>query len=145
MFFLKSTKDKQILCDEDYIYHFKKQNKPTKLWIFRQRNCLGRVKTDENGIIVNQVEHNHSDDSELIETLRLKQEIKENALNTTYSARELYRKHVVEVNKDINILRGSLYKNINTVRMKLNYKLDVGTEIPCHLAYTYKKEEFLLY
>jgi hypothetical protein len=51
----------------------------------------------------------------------------------------------VEVNKDINILRGSLYKNINNVRRKLNYKLDVGTEIPCHLAYTFKKEEFLLY
>lgn len=142
MYFLESIRGKRLLALDDYIYNLKKENKTSTFWTCKDRTCTGACKIFKNGDQMTR-QHNHASDPVEVAKLKTDLRIKQNALNTTYSARDIYTNLILKENLNTEQEKKSVYKNINNIRKKQTGMVSLS-EVPLHLQFTFNNELFLI-
>jgi uncharacterized protein YihD (DUF1040 family) len=139
---LKSNRNRDILILGNYLYNFSKQNAKNSVWRCRNRNCHGKVRLLTSGCRI-YAPHNHNSVQDEINILRIQNEYKKEAKNTSYTNKDIFFKTIIKRNDFLPIKKKSIYKTLGNVRRKYNNEVINNGEIPLHLLFTYNKEEFV--
>ena len=101
--FIKSNKGQPLLVMNDYVYKCNKKSAKRKYWVCIVSGCLMYVHTtlDDVHIDSGQEQHDHSQNSELIEVKRVRQQIKERALTELIPVGMIYDEQMAKVNMSV--------------------------------------------
>lgn len=120
MEFIKSKRCKRILIYEKYLYYEKSKTPIQDVWQCRIRNCKGKLTVNKEMVITILNEHNHNFDLNKIKKLKIHEPVKKLSINSTYNAREIHEKEIIDFNKDSNDMkRINVYRNVNNARNKV--------------------------
>lgn len=136
MKFLKSTRGKDLLIKDNFVYNHEKTSEDCTSWRCKVRTCQGRLKVYNNGQILT-VQHNHDPPETEVENIFARNRCIEKVAKTNYSNKEIFKDEILRKCSLTDIKKKSFYKTMsNNRKKKLNQNLEAN-DIPFHLKYTY--------
>jgi hypothetical protein len=138
----KSKFGKDIVIREGFIFTYKNTGKDLICWRCRLRTCPAPLHIYNNGVRKLRL-YNHKAKPDEAEAQILYGVIKQKALMTVSSNKQIYNNEVLKKNLNVKVNRNSIYKTISNIRRRNNVITNDDNIIPINLQYTYKKKFFI--
>ncbi len=104
--FIMSNKAQRLLVLNENVYRCNKKTARKKYWKCVVPGCIMSVHTDENDVYIcgGKTDHDHQPNSDLIQTTRLRQEMKQRAVNELTPIAVIYEEETAKASVDRAVL-----------------------------------------